>query len=90
MTGVVLLAGDGRAGWRTAVPVAVLVPASYGLVLLGLRHADVGVVAAARAASIPAAAVLGWWFLGERRTPRRVGGPCVVAVGVAVCGLAGS
>lgn len=76
-----------RSHWQQAMPVAVLVPLSYGLVLIALQHADVQVVAAARSTSILAAAVLGWWLLGEPRTPRRAAGAAVLTAGVAVAAL---
>ena len=79
-----------RAHWRAAVPVAVLVPLSYGLVLAALRLLDVQVVAALRSTSIVAAAALGWWLLGEPRDARRVTGVVLISVGVAVVALGGA
>ena len=76
-----------RSHWRLALPVALLVPTSYGLVLAALEHADVQVVAAMRSASILAAAVLGWWLLGEPRSPRRMVGAVVLTAGVAAAAL---
>jgi hypothetical protein len=37
-----------RSNWRLVLPVAVLVPLNYGLVLTAMQHLDVQVVAAAR------------------------------------------
>lgn len=76
-----------RCSWRLALPVAVLVPTSYGLVLAALQHVDVQVVAAARSTSILAASLLASWVLHERLTPRRAAGAAVLAAGVAVAAL---
>lgn len=81
------VAAEARTHWRTALPIAVLVPLSYGLVLAALHHLDVQIVAAARSTSIVAATVLGWWLLGEPRTGRRVAGALVTSVGVALAAL---
>lgn len=75
--------------WRAALPIAGLVPLSYGLVLAALHHLDVQVVAAARSISIVAAAVLGWWLLGEPRTARRSAGALLTTAGVALTALGG-
>ena len=76
-----------RSSWHLALPVAALVPLSYGLVLVALQHLDVQVVVATRSSSILAAAVLGWWLLAEPCTPRRVTGAAVLTLGVAVAAL---
>lgn len=78
-----------RTYWRAALPVAGLVPLSYGLVLAALHHLDVQVVAAARSISIVAAAVLGWWLLGEDRGARRLAGAVLITAGVALTALTG-
>ena len=76
-----------RSSWRQALPIAVLVPVSYGLVLVALHHVDVAVVAAARSTSILAASVLGWWLLEEPTSPRRLSGAALLTVGVAATAL---
>jgi len=81
------VAGVARSSWGQALPVAVLVPVSYGLVLLALQRVDVQVVAATRSTGILAASVLGWWLLAEPRTPRRLVGAGVLTAGVAVAAL---
>lgn len=73
-----------RTYWRAALPVAVLVPLSYGLVLAAMQQLDVQGVAALRSTSIIAASVLGWWLLAEPRTPRRVAGAAITTLGVAI------
>ena len=81
------VAAVAREHWRAAVPIAALVPLSYGLVLAALHHLDVQVVAALRSTSIIAAAALGWLLLAEPRTPRRMGGAILTTLGVAVTAL---
>ena len=83
------VAAVARSHWRAALPIAGLVPLSYGLVLAALRYLDVQVVAAARSLSIVAAAVLGWWLLSEPRVPRRIAGAILTAAGVALTALSG-
>jgi len=83
------LAAVARSSWRRALPIAALVPLSYGLVLAALRHIDVPVVAAARSTSILAASVLGWWLLDEPRSARRFTGAVVLTLGVATTALSG-
>ncbi|TDO69324.1 hypothetical protein EV651_101364 [Kribbella sp. VKM Ac-2571] len=65
--------------WRTAVPIAVLMPASYGLVLLALSFASVGTVAVGRTLNVVLGALLGAVVLRERP---RVAGLVVVVAGV--------
>lgn len=76
-----------RRHWRFALPIAVLVPLSYGLVLAALHSLDVQTVAALRSTSIIAAAALGWWLLDEPRDTRRITGAIVTSLGVAVVAL---
>ena len=65
--------------WRQAVPIAVLMPASYGLVLLALTVASVGTVAIGRTLNVVLGALLGAVLLHERP---RVGGLVIVVAGV--------
>ncbi|TDX03190.1 hypothetical protein [Kribbella sp. VKM Ac-2566] len=65
--------------WRAAVPIAVLMPASYGLVLLALSFASVGTVAVGRTLNVVLGALLGAVVLRERP---RVAGLVVVVAGV--------
>jgi drug/metabolite transporter (DMT)-like permease len=57
---------------------------AYGLVLLAVRMAPVGYVAALREASVILAAVAGWWLLKEAFGMRRTVGAAVVAAGIAL------
>ncbi|NIK60949.1 hypothetical protein [Kribbella shirazensis] len=65
--------------WRSAVPVAVLTPLSYGLVLLALSFASVGTVAVGRTLNVVLGAGLGAIVLRERP---HVAGLAVVLAGV--------
>ncbi|WP_410788308.1 hypothetical protein [Kribbella sp. C-35] len=65
--------------WRRALPIAVLMPASYGLVLLALSFASVGTVAVGRTLNIVLGALLGATVLHERP---RIAGLVVVVAGV--------
>ena len=81
------VAAVARTSWRLAFPIALLVPLSYGLVLAALHHVDVPVAAAARSSSILASSILGWCFLGESRSPRRVAGAAILTLGVTAVAL---
>lgn len=65
--------------WRAALPIAVLMPASYGLVLLALSFASVGTVAVGRTLNVVLGALLGAVVLRERP---RIAGLVVVVAGV--------
>ena len=84
------VAAVARSHWRAALPIAGLVPLSYGLVLAALHYVDVQVVAAARSISIVAAAALGWCLLDEPRVPRRLAGAILTTAGVALTAFSGS
>ncbi|GLY82063.1 hypothetical protein [Actinoallomurus iriomotensis] len=60
------------------LPVAALVPASYGLVLVAMSLEPVGAVATGRTLNV----VLGVVILRERLTPVRAAGLAAVAGGV--------
>jgi drug/metabolite transporter (DMT)-like permease len=55
---------------------------TYGLVMLAVRRAPVGYVAALRESSVLVAAFIGWKYLDEGSAHRRL-----VAAGVVVAGL---
>jgi drug/metabolite transporter (DMT)-like permease len=71
-----------RAGWRTAVAVAVLVPTSYLLVLLAMHDSPIALVAVLRCTSIVFGSLAAWLVLGERSGARRLSAAVVVLVGV--------
>jgi drug/metabolite transporter (DMT)-like permease len=68
--------------WQWTVLAATMSVITYGLVLLAVRRAPVGYVAALRESSVLLAAVIGWRMLDERRGHART-----LAAGVIVAGL---
>lgn len=60
---------------------------SYGAVLIAYSLAPAGPVSALRETSVVFAALIGWRFLGERLTPRRILACIVVATGAILIGL---
>lgn len=84
---------SGRAGevlamspdaWRRTVLAAALSVVTYGLVLLAVRRAAVGYVAALRESSVVIASVVGWRVFGERGGRTRSMAACVILVGLAL------
>ena len=57
---------------------------AYGLVVAAFKLGPAGPVAAIRETSVVFAALIGWLFLGERLTPRRIAACAIVALG-AIC-----
>lgn len=72
----------GGDAWRRTCLAAAMSVVTYGLVLLAVRRAPVGYVAALRESSVLIASVVGWRLLGEQRGPVRS-----VATGVILTGL---
>ena len=68
--------------WRQALPIAVLTPASYGLVLLALRFASVGTVAIGRSLNVVLGVLLGVVVLRERLEPRQAIGLATMVGGI--------
>ncbi|TDD45987.1 hypothetical protein E1263_37480 [Kribbella antibiotica] len=68
--------------WRRALPIAILTPASYGLVLLALSYASVTTVAVGRTLNVVIGALLGFAILHERVTRTRLAGLTAVVAGV--------
>ncbi|MET7282865.1 DMT family transporter [Kribbella sp. NPDC005582] len=68
--------------WRRAIPIAILTPASYGLVLLALSFASVSTVAVGRTLNVVLGALLGFFVLRERVTRTRLAGLATVVAGV--------
>jgi drug/metabolite transporter (DMT)-like permease len=67
--------------WRYVLSGACLT-AAYGLVLIAVRHAPVGYVAALRESSVVIGALLGWLLLKESLGRRRLRSSIVVAAGL--------
>lgn len=76
------LAAIGTDAWGRTTVAAVMSIVTYGLVLLAVRRAPVGYVAALRESSVLLAAIVGWRLLGEER-----GGMRGIAAAVIVAGL---
>jgi uncharacterized membrane protein len=74
--------------WRTILIVGAVSPLAYILVLEAVKLAPVSHVAPARELSMLFAAYLGARFLNEQEFARRLGGACLIAVGVAALVLA--
>ena len=62
--------------------------AAYGLVLYAKNFAPLGAVSALRETSVIFAALIGFIFLKEGNWMRRLGAAVLMAVGVALIGLA--
>lgn len=60
---------------------------SYGTVLVAYSLAPAGPVSALRETSVVFAALIGWRFLGERLTPKRIVACLTVALGAILIGL---
>lgn len=68
--------------WRSAVPIAVLTPASYGLVLLAMTLTSIETVAIGRTLNVAVGTLLGLLVLRERLTPLTAVGLLAVIGGV--------
>jgi len=71
-----------RAYWRSTLPVAVLVPLSYGLVLAALHSPHVQTVAALRSTSIIAAPPSADGCSTNAVTPERITGAIITRLGL--------
>ncbi|GAB3828989.1 hypothetical protein [Kribbella italica] len=68
--------------WRSAAPIAVLTPASYGLVLVAMTLTSIESVAIGRTLNVVVGTLLGLLVLRERLTPLTTAGLAVVVTGV--------
>ncbi|CAB4861284.1 unannotated protein [freshwater metagenome] len=71
-----------RTDWRRFALAGFASLLTYTLVLIAVRYASVGYVAALRESSVVLAALIGWRYLGEGNARRRLS-----ASGVVLCGL---
>jgi drug/metabolite transporter (DMT)-like permease len=69
---------------RNALAGGVVALFAYALVVAAFKFGPAGPVAAIRETSVVFAALIGWLFLGEKLTPRRIAACAVVTLG-AVC-----
>ena len=72
--------------WR-AVAGGVVSILAYALVVWAMTQGALGIVSALRETSVVFAALIGWLFLGERLTWRRLLTCCGIAVGIVMLGL---
>jgi drug/metabolite transporter (DMT)-like permease len=73
-------------GWRALAGGAVSIVA-YALVLWAMTLGALGIVSALRETSVVFAALVGWLFLGERLTVRRLAASGVIAAGILALAL---
>jgi multidrug transporter EmrE-like cation transporter len=90
-----LLLGKGRAmregartDWRRFVLVGSMSKVTYAMVQFAMRLAPVGYVSALRESSVVVASVIGWKFLGEARSARRVWCSLMVGAGLVLLVIA--
>lgn len=81
--GAALLAVPRSAWFRSALAGTMSI-ATYGLVLVAVRRAPVGYVAALRESSVLLAALIGWRVLGEGSGRARAAGAAAIVVGLIV------
>jgi drug/metabolite transporter (DMT)-like permease len=74
--------------WRTGLA-GIMSVVTYGLVLLAVRRAPVGYVAALRESSVLIATVIGWRMLDERRGRIRTAAAGVIVTGLVLLVIAG-
>ena len=71
-----------------ALAIPAISMASFGLIILATAMGPLGAISALRETSVVFAALLGWLFLKERFSPRRIAACAVVAVGAGLVALA--
>ena len=78
-----------RTVWSRTGLAGIMSVVTYGLVLVAVRHAPVGYVAALRESSVLLATVVGWRVLDERRGRVRTAAAGVIVTGLALLVIAG-
>ena len=78
-----------RRYWRRALVTGVAALVTYAMVLVAVRHAPVGYVAALRESSVVLGAFAGWRLLGEANHRRRITAALVVCAGLVTLVVAG-
>ena len=76
-----------RVNWRRAAIGGPAGALGYGLVLWAMSFAPVAGVSALRETSVAIAVFIGWWFMGDPMSKRRVAGAILVLCGAAVLKL---
>jgi drug/metabolite transporter (DMT)-like permease len=82
--GPAVLAAYARANWRVAAIGGPAGALGYGLVLWAMSFAPVAGVSALRETSVAIAVFIGWAFMGDPMSKRRVAGAALVLFGAAV------
>ncbi len=70
-----------------ALAIPVVSMTSFGMIIWATTLAPLGAISALRETSVVFAAILGWLFLGERFSPRRIAACVAVAAGAALVAL---
>ncbi|MDF2643060.1 MAG: EamA family transporter, partial [Pseudomonas sp.] len=75
-----------RPGFITASVGGLVSLLAYGIVIYAMSHAPMGAVSALRETSVLFAALIGYFFLGESLTVRKVLACAVIAAGAIIIG----
>ncbi|OON40261.1 EamA family transporter [Izhakiella australiensis] len=75
-----------RPGFVTAFAGGLVSLLAYGIVIYAMTHAPMGAVSALRETSVLFAALIGYFFLGERLSVRKLLACMVIAVGTVIIG----
>jgi len=75
-----------RSGMATAAAGGLVSLLAYGIVIYAMTDAPMGMVSALRETSVLFAALIGYFFLGESLTVRKVLACTVIAVGTVIIG----
>jgi drug/metabolite transporter (DMT)-like permease len=79
-----------RVAWRRALLTGLAALVTYGMVLIAVRYAPVGYVAALRESSVVLGALAGWRLLGEGDHRRRITAALIVLAGLITLVVAGT
>lgn len=85
--GIRPLAFYARVHWRRAAIGGPAGALGYGLVLWAMTIAPVAGVSALRETSVAVAVFIGWWFMGDAMSKRRIAGAVLVLVGASLLKL---
>jgi drug/metabolite transporter (DMT)-like permease len=84
--GAAAFAAPGKA-WIYALTGGVLSLTAYGIVIFAMQKSPMGIVSALRETSVIFATLIGWFFLGEILTWRRIAACLVICLGAASLGF---
>ncbi|WP_020174767.1 DMT family transporter [Methyloferula stellata] len=73
--------------WAVALTGGVVALVAYGIVIYAMQHSPMGIVSALRETSVVFATLLGWFFLGEPLSWRRLAACLVITTGTAGLGF---